>query len=112
MKFVKKMEADGVLMGVPYYETLPMQDAIKFYHDISHLFPTLTILIYHNPDNHKFTLPVSAFKELVKKPTIIGMKDSHRTTQAFMNLQKIVTGKISVLVTHTHLFPYYRLGAA
>ena len=112
MNFVKDLGADGVLLGVPYYETLPVQDAIKFYHDIADLYPTLNILIYHNPDNHKFTLPVSAFKELVKKPTIIGMKDSHRTTQAFMNLQKIVKGKVSVFVNQTQLYPYYRLGAA
>ena len=88
-----------------------MQDAINFFHDIADLFPTLNILIYHNPDNHKFTMPVSAFTELVKKPTIIGMKDSHRTTQAFMNLQRIVKGKISVFVNQTQLYPYYRLGA-
>ena len=92
MNFVKDTAADGVLLGVPYYETLPVDDAIRFYHDIADLFPTLNILIYHNPGNHKFTLPVGAFKELVKKPSIIGMKDSHRTTGAFMNLQRITPG--------------------
>lgn len=112
MNFVKETGADGVLLGVPYYETLHVQDAIKFYHDIADLFPTLNIVVYHNPENHKFTLPVAAFKELVKKPNIIGMKDSHRTTQAFMNLQKIVKGKISVFCNQTQLYPYFNLGAA
>jgi len=112
MNFVKDLGADGVLLGVPYYETLPVPDAIKFYHDIAELFPKLNIVIYHNPENHKFTIPVKAFRELVKKPNIIGMKDSHRNTQAFMELQKIVKGKISVFVNQTQLYPYYRLGAA
>jgi len=112
MNFVKDLGADGVLLGVPYYEQLPVPDAIKFFHDIAALFPKLNILIYHNPENHKFTLPVAAFKELVKSPNIVGMKDSHRTTQAFMNLQKIIKGKISVFVNQTQLYPYYRLGAA
>jgi trans-o-hydroxybenzylidenepyruvate hydratase-aldolase len=112
MNFVKDLGAEGVLLGVPYYETLHVQDAIRFYHDIADLFPKLNILIYHNPENHKFTIPVAAFNELVKKPTIIGMKDSHRTTQAFMNLQRIVKGKISVFVNQTQLYPYYKLGAA
>ena len=112
MNFVKDLGAEGVLLGVPYYETLHVQDAIKFYHDIADLFPTLNIVIYHNPGNHKFTIPVAAFKELVKKSNIIGMKDSHRTTQAFMNLQKIVRGKISVFVNQTQLYPYYAMGAA
>ncbi len=105
MNFVKDSGADGVLLGVPYYETLPVPDAVQFYHDIAELFPTLNILIYHNPDNHKFTMPVAAFKELVKNPTIIGMKDSHRTTQAFMNLQRIIKGKISHFVNQTQLYP-------
>ncbi|HXG51855.1 MAG TPA: dihydrodipicolinate synthase family protein [candidate division Zixibacteria bacterium] len=112
MNFVKDLGADGVLLGVPYYETLPVADAIRFYHDIADLFPTLAIVIYHNPENHKFTIPVAAFKELVKKPNIVGMKDSHRTTQAFMSLQKIIKGKISVFVNQTQLYPYYQLGAA
>jgi 4-(2-carboxyphenyl)-2-oxobut-3-enoate aldolase len=112
MNFVKETAADGVLLGVPYYETLPVDDAVRFYHDIADMFPTLNILIYHNPGNHKFTLPVGAFKELVKKPSIVGMKDSHRTTSAFMNLQRITQGRISVFVNQTQLVPYYGMGAA
>lgn len=112
MNFVKELGADGVLLGVPYYETLPVPDAIQFYHDIAKLFSNLNILIYHNPENHKFTMPVAAFKELIKNPNIIGMKDSHRTTQAFMQLQRTIKGKISVFVNQTQLYPYYRLGAA
>ncbi len=112
MNLVKDTGADGVLLGVPYYETLPVNDAVRFFHDIADLFPTLNILIYHNPGNHKFTLPVGAFKELVKKPNIIGMKDSHRTTNAFMNLQRITQGRISVFVNQTQFHPYYGMGAA
>lgn len=112
MNLVKELGADGVLLGVPYYEPLHVNDAIKFYQDIADLFPDLNIVVYHNPDNHKFTIPVAAFTELVKKPNIIGMKDSHRTTQAFMNLQKIVRGKISLFVNQTQLYPYYEMGAA
>lgn len=112
MNFVKDSGADGVLLGVPYYETLPVPDAIRFFHDVADLFPTLNILIYHNPGNHKFTLPVPAFRELVKKPTIVGMKDSHRTTSAFLNLQRLTQGRVSVFVNQTQLYPYYGMGAA
>jgi hypothetical protein len=37
------------------------------------------------------------------------MKDSHRTTQAFMNLKKIVKDKISVFVNQTQLYPYFKM---
>lgn len=112
MTFVNELGADGVLLGVPYYETLPVPDAIQFFHDVAELFPKLNIVIYHNPENHKFTMPVAAFKEIVKSPNIIGMKDSHRDTRAFMQLQKIVRGKISVFVNQLQVYPYYELGAA
>jgi trans-o-hydroxybenzylidenepyruvate hydratase-aldolase len=112
MNFVKDLGADGVLLGVPYYESLTVPNAVQFYRDIGELFPKLNIVIYHNPENHKFTIPVKAFQELVKIPTIIGMKDSHRSPQAFMELQRIVDGKLSVFVNQTQLYPYFELGAA
>jgi trans-o-hydroxybenzylidenepyruvate hydratase-aldolase len=111
MNFIKDLGADGVLLGVPYYETLPVLDAIQFYRDIAALFPKLNIVIYHNPENHKFTIPVAAFKELIKSPNIIGMKDSHRDTRAFMQLQRIIKGKIGVFVNQLQLYPYLELGA-
>jgi trans-o-hydroxybenzylidenepyruvate hydratase-aldolase len=112
MNFVKDLGADGVLLGVPYYETLTVPNAVQFYRDIGELFPKLNIVIYHNPENHKFTIPVKAFQELVKVPTIIGMKDSHRSSQAFMELQRIVDGRLSVFVNQTQLYPYFDMGAA
>jgi dihydrodipicolinate synthase/N-acetylneuraminate lyase len=40
------------------------------------------------------------------------MKDSHREPMAFMRLQDIVQGKLSVFVHQTQLYPYGLLGAA
>src|SRR6185369_16268670 len=70
MNFVKDLGADGVLLGVPYYETLPVQEAIKLYHDIADLYPPLISQIAHNPDNHGRALPVSAFTDVLKKPSV------------------------------------------
>lgn len=112
MKFVQEMGADGVLLGVPYYVPSTVANAVQFYHDIAALFPKLAIMIYHNPENHKFTIPVAAFEKLVQNPNIIGMKDSHRETRVFLRLQEIIKGKISVFVNQVMLVPYARLGAA
>ena len=61
MEFIKDSRADGVLLGVPYYEMPSVADVIQFYRDIAGLFPTLNIVVYHNPENHRFTFPVSDF---------------------------------------------------
>ena len=69
-------------------------------------------MIYHNPANHKTTIPVSVFSKIVESPNVIGMKDSHRDTRQFIQLQEIIRGKISVFVNQAQYYPYARLGAA
>jgi trans-o-hydroxybenzylidenepyruvate hydratase-aldolase len=112
MEYAAKAGADGVLVGVPYYFPSSVENAIQFYHDLADAFPQLGIMIYHNPYNHRITIPVDAFKKLVEKPNIVAMKDSHRTPMQFMQLQEIVRGKISVFTNQIQLYPYMLLGAA
>jgi dihydrodipicolinate synthase/N-acetylneuraminate lyase len=112
MDYAEKAGADGVLVGVPYYYPSSTENAVQFYHDLADAFPRLGIMIYHNPYNHRVTIPVDAFKKLIEKPNIVAMKDSHRTPMQFMNLQEIVRGKISVFVNQVQLYPYMMMGAA
>jgi dihydrodipicolinate synthase/N-acetylneuraminate lyase len=111
MEYAAKVGADGVLVGVPYYFPSSIENAVQFYHDIADAFPQLGVMIYHNPFNHRVTIPVSAFRKLVEKPNIVAMKDSHRTPMQFMNLQGIVKGKISVFVNQIQMYPYMMMGA-
>lgn len=110
--YAAKVGAYGVLVGVPFYFPSTVENAIRFYREISERFPKLGIMIYHNPTLHNVTIPVSAFTELVKLPNLIGMKDSHRDTAQFMKLQEIIRGKISVYCNWAQFHPYYELGAA
>ena len=112
MAYAEKIGAYGVLVGVPFYFPSSLDNAIRFYKEISARFPKLGIMIYHNPALHNVTLPVPAFQELVKLPNLIAMKDSHRDTIQFMKLQEIVKGKISVFCNWIQFHPYYDLGAA
>ncbi|SRR5579883_595820 len=115
---VRKMEiardagAVGVLLGVPFYFPSTVDNALRFYQEIGEMFPTLNIMIYHNPDLHHVRLPVEAFRRIVENPRVIGMKDSHRTTRSFMELQRIIRGKISAFVIAGQYFSYAPLGAA
>lgn len=112
MAYAAKAGADGVLVGVPFYYTLSVENAIQFYHDIADAFPKLGIMIYHNPDNHRLTIPLGAFSKLVEKPNIVGMKDSHRTPTQFMQLQEIVRGRISMFTSQMQIYPYTMWGSA
>lgn len=112
MNFVREAGGQGVLLGVPYYYKLPIRDVVAFYQRISELFPDLSIMIYHNPTNHRVHIPVAAFKELVKLPNIVAMKDSHRNPVEFQRLHDIIHGKIAHFVNQSQLYPYYMMGAS
>lgn len=112
MKFVREAGGEGVLLGLPYYDPLPVRDVPTFYRTLSELFPELSIMVYHNPENHRVHIPVPVFKELVKLPNVVAMKDSHRDTREFMDLQDVIRGKISQFVHVTQLYPYYEMGVA
>jgi len=112
MRVVADTAADGVLLGVPYYFPSTVENAVRFFREIAELFPKLAILIYHNPALHHVTLPVESFEALVKIPQIVGMKDSHRDTTAFLRLQEVVRGKIGVMVNAIQYVPYAQMGAS
>ena len=111
VKFAEQAGADGVLCAVPFYFPSTVDNAVQFYLDLADAFPKLGIAIYHNPPLHRVTLPVSAFAKLVTRPNVVAMKDSHRTPVAFMELMKIVKGKMSVFCNQNQCYPYMMFGA-
>jgi dihydrodipicolinate synthase/N-acetylneuraminate lyase len=111
MAVARDVGAEGVLIGVPFYFPSTTDNAVRFYREVAEQFPTLSIMLYHNPDLHHVRLPVEAFRELVQIPTVVAMKDSHRTTRAFIELKEIVGRRIAHFVIAGQYVPYAQLGA-
>jgi hydratase-aldolase len=112
IKAVEGSGADGILLGVPYYFPSSVENAVRLYRDIGEMFPKLNIMIYHNPALHHVTLPVASFSEIMKNPAVVAMKDSHRSPEEFIELMKLVRGRISVLVHQAQYATYAGLGAS
>lgn len=112
MRFVQDSGADGVLLGMPYYIPASVENATQFFLDVADRFPDLAIMLYHNPTYHHITLPVPMFEQLVTRPNILAMKDSHRDTTQFTRLMEVTRGHLSVFANQAQLFPYAFLGAA
>ncbi len=108
---VKDLNIAGVLVGIPYYFPSSLENAVRFLTEIADLYPKLGIMVYHNPALHHVQLPVEAFTEIVSRPNIVAMKDSHRDPVEFIRLQKIIGGKISVFCYQGQYFQYSDLGA-
>jgi dihydrodipicolinate synthase/N-acetylneuraminate lyase len=57
-------------------------------------------------------LPVDAFREIMKNPAVVGMKDSHREPLEMARLCKLTAGKMSLMVNQGQYFSYADMGAA
>ena len=112
MKFVQEAGGQGVLLGLPYYSSMPIPKAVAFYKEVAETFPNLSIMIYHNPVNHRVKIPVRAFQELVQNRNIVAIKDSHRDTREMGPYHKIIDGKIAQFCNQAQLYPYYEMGAS
>jgi dihydrodipicolinate synthase/N-acetylneuraminate lyase len=110
-RFVRDIGGEGIFVGVPFYYTPTVDNAVAFYKELSELFPDLSIQIYHNPTLHRIHIPVPAFEELSKLRNVVSMKDSHRTPMEFMALQRLVRNKISIFTFQMQYYPYQQWGA-
>ena len=112
MRVARDAGAAGVLVGVPFYFPSTVDNAVRFYREIAEQFPTLAIMIYHNPPLHRVTLPVGAIARIVERRNVVAMKDGERSTGEFQELMARVGDRLSVFVTQGQYFPYGLLGAA
>jgi trans-o-hydroxybenzylidenepyruvate hydratase-aldolase len=111
LKVVAETKAAGVLIGVPFYFPSSPENAIRFFRDVAEAFPKLGIMIYHNPPLHNVKLTLGIMSEILKIPSVVAMKDSHREPAEFMRLAEMARGKMSVFVNQLQYAAYGPLGA-
>jgi len=111
LKVVSQTKADGVLLGVPFYFPSSPGNAIRFYRDIAEMFPKLGIMIYHNPPLHNVKLHLGIMEQILKIPTVVAMKDSHRDPLEFVKLMEMTKGKMSVFCNQWQYYAFQPLGA-
>jgi dihydrodipicolinate synthase/N-acetylneuraminate lyase len=111
MRIVEKTKATGVLVGVPFYFPSSPENAERFYRDIAAMFPSLAIMVYHNPLLHNIKLTVPIIRDIMNIPGVVAMKDSHRDPAEFMRLMDVTKDKLTVFVNQLQYATYAPLGA-
>jgi hydratase-aldolase len=87
--------ADGIMNGPPQYVEPTVDNTIQYYQDIADSCPETTIMIYHNPNAFRVTIPVEKFVEIKEKiPSIISMKESVADIERMKALAQIAGEKI------------------
>ena len=108
---VSQTSATGVLIGVPFYFPSSPANAIRFFKDIAENFPSLAIMVYHNPALHNVKLTLPVMEKILQIPQVVAMKDSHREPPEFLRLMEIANGKMSVFVNQLQYATYQPVGA-
>lgn len=76
-KFAKERGADGILLGLPMWQPLTTDGAVKYYAGISALFPDLSIMVYGNPRAFRYNFPPEFWsRAIVEAPTVMSAKFS------------------------------------
>jgi hydratase-aldolase len=87
--------SDGIMNGPPQYVEPTVDNTLQYYQDIADSCPETTIMIYHNPNAFRVTIPVEKFAEIKEKiPSIISMKESVADIERMKALAQIAGEKI------------------
>jgi dihydrodipicolinate synthase/N-acetylneuraminate lyase len=68
-------------------------------------------MVYHNPPHHKVRLSLAMMQEILKIPTVVSMKDSHRQPAEFMRLAQMSRDKLSIFVNQLQYAMFAPMGA-
>ena len=77
MRFVSDLGAAGTLLGLPMWQPLTTDMAVKFYAGLSEQFPDLAIMVYANSRAFRFPFDAEFWRGIAERaPTVTGAKFS------------------------------------
>ena len=77
MSFARDNRADGVLLGLPMWQPVTTEMAVRYYSDLSKLFPETAIMVYVNARAFRYNFPPEFWQALSREaPTVTSAKYS------------------------------------
>lgn len=80
-KHAQSLGVDAIAAIPPIYFRLPEEAIAKYWNDISSAAPDTDFIIYNIPQLAGVSLTMSLYKEMLKNPKVIGVKNSSMPTQ-------------------------------
>jgi len=94
-RYAVDIGVDGIMNGPPQYVEPTVDNTIQYYKDLADSCPDTTIMIYHNPNAFRVTIPVERFTEIKEEiPTVVSMKESVADMDRMKALAQIAGDKI------------------
>ncbi|HEY7060537.1 MAG TPA: dihydrodipicolinate synthase family protein [Chloroflexota bacterium] len=107
MRGLKDVGADGVLVGLPLWQTPTPESSVRFYADLAEALPDLPVMVYANSMFFKSVFPVEFWEAVAKRaPTTIMCKVSYGIGHIEDDL-RVAGDKINFVVGHANLHAAY-----
>ena len=108
MRGLKDVGVDGVLVGLPLWQTPTMESSVGFYEDLAEAVPDLPVMVYANSMFFKSVFPVEFWEGVAKRaPTTIMCKVSYGVSHIVEDLQ-VAGDKINFVVGQGNLYEAYQ----
>lgn len=96
LRFIRDLGADGTMLGMPMWQPLTEEMAVKYYASISEALPDLAIMIYANPRAFRFDFDASFWAKVVEvAPTIVAAKMGPPT--GYVEILEAVRGRVNLV---------------
>jgi hydratase-aldolase len=94
-RYAVDVGVDGVMNGPPNYVEPTVDNTIQYYKDLAEACPDTAIMIYHNPNAFRVTIPVDRFAQIKEEiPQVLSMKESMADIDRMKALAKVAGDKI------------------
>ena len=110
MAYIERLGADGTLLGLPMWQPMTLPMAVKYYSELSALFPTLAIMVYANARAFRFKFPMEFWEAVsMQAPTVTSAKFSRPS-----NLKEMIAatgGRINFVPNESTIQNFFELSA-
>ena len=108
LKFIEKEGADGSLLGLPMWQPLTKEMAVKFYRSVSEAFPKLAIMAYANARAFRFNFDADFWGQVSENAsTVTSAKFSN--SQILVDALKATNNHINFIPIDSSVFEFYTL---
>jgi trans-o-hydroxybenzylidenepyruvate hydratase-aldolase len=109
MRGLRQVGVDGVLVGLPLWQTPTVENAVQFYADLSEAVPDLPVMVYSNSWFFKMRFPPEFWGGLRRHaPTVIASKHTHGYAH-FLEELEAVEGRINLMPGEFGIFTAWQL---
>lgn len=108
MRFAKAQGADGTLLGLPMWQPLTSEMAVRYYASVSEAFPDFAVMAYANARAFRFGFDAAFWGEVAARaPTVMSAKFSNPTI--LLDAIEATGGRINFVPIDSAAYAFYGL---